>query len=82
MNNRRKNKGVYICRRLRNTDMTFSIKVSYRLAYFCMSGKRAYIVKKRGTNNVIEVFKRKSQASNFLKFMNNKKRKSSYVEWN
>lgn len=63
-------KGDFICRRQKPSDKSFSLKESYRLAYFEIMSKPAYIIRKRKINNVIYVGRDKREANRLLKFFN------------
>lgn len=66
-------KGVFICRRQKTSDKSFSYRESIRLAYFEMIGKPAYIIRKRKVNNVIYVGRDRDEANRLINFLNNRK---------
>lgn len=68
---RTKKKGSFIIRRAKKSDKSFNFRESIRLAYFEIEKKKAYIVKKRGVNNVIYVSQNKKEANRLLQFLNN-----------
>lgn len=70
MKRRTTKKGEFICRRQKPSDKSFSIRESYRLAYFEIVNRPAYIVRKRKVNNVIYVGRDKREADRLLKFFN------------
>jgi hypothetical protein len=70
MKKRDTKKGEFICRRQKPSDKSFSLKESYRLAYFEIMSKPAYIIRKRKINNVIYVGRDKREANRLLKFFN------------
>ena len=55
MKKRNTKKGEFVCRRQKPSDKSFSLKESYRLAYFEVMNRPAYIIRKRKINNVIYV---------------------------
>lgn len=63
-------KGDFICRRQKPSDKSYSLRESYRLAYFEVIGKPAYVIRKRKINNVIYVGRDKKEANRLLKFFN------------
>ena len=70
MKKKKKKKGEFICRRQKSSDKSFSLKESYRLAYFEIMNRPAYIIRKRKINNVIYVGRDKREANRLLKFFN------------
>lgn len=70
MKKRNTEKGEFICRRHKPSDKSFSLKESYRLAYFEIMNRPAYIIRKRKINNVIYVGRDKKEANRLLKFFN------------
>ena len=70
MKKRYTKKGEFICRRQKSSDKSFSLKESYRLAYFEIMNRPAYIIRKRKINNVIYVGRDKGEANRLLKFFN------------
>lgn len=72
MKRRTTKKGEFICRRQKPSDKSFSIRESYRLAYFEIVNRPAYIVRKRKVNNVIYVGRDRREANKLLNFFNNK----------
>lgn len=72
MKKRNTKKGEFICRRQKSSDKSFSIRESYRLAYFEIMNKPAYIVRKRKVNNAIYVGMDKKEALRIADFLNNK----------
>lgn len=70
MKKRNTKKGEFICRRQKPSDKSFSLKESYRLAYFEIMSKPAYIIRKRKINNVIYVGRDKREANRLLGFFN------------
>lgn len=65
-------KGIFICRRQKNTDKSFSFRECIRIAYFEQRGKPAYVVRKRKVNNVIHVCESKMEALSIANFCNSK----------
>lgn len=70
MKKRNTKKGEFVCRRQKPSDKSFSLKESYRLAYFEVMNRPAYIIRKRKINNVIYVGRDKREADRLLKFFN------------
>ena len=70
MKKRNTKKGEFVCRRQKPSDKSFSLKESYRLAYFEVMNRPAYIVRNRKINNVIYVGRDKREADGLLKFFN------------
>lgn len=70
MKKRYTKKGEFICRRQKPSDKSFLFKESFRLAYFEMTNRSAYIIRKRKINNVIYVGRNKREANRLLKFLN------------
>lgn len=70
MKKRNTKKGEFICRRQKPSDKSSSLKESYRLAYFEIMNRTAYIIRKRKINNVIYVGRDKREANRLLKFFN------------
>lgn len=70
MKKRNTKKGEFICRRQKLSDKSFTIKEGFRLAYFNMMNRPAYVIRKRKINNVIYVGRDKRQANRILKFFN------------
>ena len=52
MKKRNTKKGEFVCRRQKPSDKSFSLKESYRLAYFEVMNRPAYIIRKRKINRV------------------------------
>lgn len=73
MKKRKTKQGFYILRRARKSDKTFSYRESIRLAYFELEKRKAYIIKRRGTNNVIYVSQDIEEAKRILLFFNDRK---------
>lgn len=65
-----KKKGLFIIRRAKSSDKSFNFRECIRLAYFQLEQKKAYIIKRRGSNNVILVTQNKKEAERLLKFLN------------
>lgn len=65
-----KKKGLFIIRRAKKSDKSFHFRESIRLAYFEIEKKKAYIIKKRGTNNVIYVGQCRKEAYRLYSFLN------------
>lgn len=65
-----KKKGLFIIRRAKSSDKSFNFRECVRLAYFQLKKKKAYIIKRRGSNNVILVTQNKKDAERLLKFLN------------
>lgn len=70
MKRRIQKKGTFIFRRLKKTDRTFMLRESCRMAYFEITNRKAYIIKKRGTNNVIYCSQNKKEALRLLNYLN------------
>ena len=70
MKKRNTKKGEFVCRRQKPSDKSFSLKESYRLAYFEVMNRPAYIIRKRKINKVIYVGRDKREADRLLKFFN------------
>lgn len=70
MKKRYTKKGEFICRRQKPSDKSFLFKESFQLAYFEMTNRSAYIIRKRKINNVIYVGRNKREANRLLKFFN------------
>lgn len=70
MKKRNTKKGEFICRRQKPSDKSFSLKESYRLAYFEIMNRPAYIIRKRKINNAIYVGRDEREANRLLKFFN------------
>lgn len=70
MKRRIQKKGKFIFRRLKKSDRTFMLKESYSMAYFEITNRKAYIIKMRGTNNVIYCSQKKQEALRLLNFLN------------
>lgn len=72
MKRRTTKKGEFICRRQKPSDKSFRLRESYRLAYFELVNKPAYIVRERKVNNVIYVGRDRKEAHRLFKFLNKK----------
>ena len=70
MKKRNTKKGEFVCRRQKPSDKSFSLKESYRLAYFEVMNRPAYNIRKRKISNVIYVGRDKREADRLLKFFN------------
>ena len=71
-------KGEFICRRQNDSDKSFMIRESMRLAFFEMEGKPAFVVRKRKCNNVILVTRNKKEALNLTSRLNKWQLKTTY----
>ena len=70
MKKRNTKKGEFVCRRQKPSDKSFSLKESYRLAYFEVMNRQAFIIRIRMFNIVIYVGRVNRVAVRLLKFFN------------